>query len=159
MEKRQNPRCNIDLNKSEMMKSMLKGLMIFSTLAIVALIAQSFFVPAEQDDKWVIPEKFLNMENPVSGQLGLGKDMYALHCKSCHGKEGLGDGPKADKLDTEAGDFSSEEFQAQSDGVLFYKTWVGKDEMPAYDKKMSQTEAWACVNYMRKFAERGVKSY
>ena len=141
-----NMKMNMNMNMN-----MLRGLLFCAVLALIAIVTQSFFVPDEQDNPWVVPDKFLNKGNPVSGQLGLGKEMYSLHCKSCHGKEGLGDGPKAEQLDTESGDFTTEEFQAQSDGVLFYKTWAGRDDMPAFDKKMSQTEAWAVVNYMRKF--------
>jgi mono/diheme cytochrome c family protein len=125
--------------------------MLSAVLAFIAILTQSFSTVNEQDEPWVVPEKFVNMDNPIKGQLGLGKDMYSLHCKSCHGKEGLGDGPKAEKLDTPSGDFTDEDFQSQSDGVLFYKTWIGRDDMPAFDKKMSQTEAWAVVNYMRTF--------
>jgi mono/diheme cytochrome c family protein len=134
-----------------MNKRVLKGFLLCATLALVVVVTQSFSGIDTQDDPWVIPDKFLNMDSPVSGQLGLGKDMFKLHCQSCHGKEGLGDGPKAAQLDTESGDFTDEDFQKQSDGVLFYKTWTGHGDMPAFDKKMSQQEAWAVVNYLRKF--------
>jgi len=134
-----------------MKKRTLKGLLLGAAIALIAVMTQSFSGIDQQDDPWVIPEKFLNMDNPVSGQLGLGKDMYALHCQSCHGKEGLGDGPKSAQLDTESGDFTDEDFQKQSDGTLFYKTWTGHGDMPAFDKKMSQSETWAVVNYLRKF--------
>ena len=127
----------------------LKATILFAIILITAATIQSFSTVSEQDDPWEVPEKFLTMDNPISGQLDLGKDMYTQHCKSCHGKEGLGDGPKADQLDTPSGDFTDEEFQAQPDGSLFYKSWVGRDDMPAYDKKMSQTETWAVVNYIR----------
>ena len=46
--------------------------------------------------------------------------------------------------------FSSKEFQAQSDGDIYYKTMFGKDEMPAYEKKVTvPADQWALVAYMR----------
>jgi mono/diheme cytochrome c family protein len=120
-----------------------------TTVAIVGMIGQSF--TSVQDDPWVVPDKFVEMENPIDGQLGLGKDMYNLHCKSCHGKEGLGDGSKAAQLDTPCGDFTTAEFAEQSDGALFYKTLMGRGDMPEFEKKMSHNEIWAVVNYIRTF--------
>ena len=63
---------------------------------------------------------------------------------------GLGDGPKAAQLETFPGDFSTEEFQAQSEGAVYYKSFVGRDEMPNFEKKITDEEdQWAIVNYMR----------
>lgn len=129
----------------------LKIVAPFVLLSFVWVVSQSFSVQNPSNDPWVVPEKFVEMDNPVKGQLGLGKDMYNLHCKSCHGKEGLGDGPKAAQLDTPCGDFTTPEFAEQTDGELFYKTLTGRDDMPSFEKKMSHTEIWAVVNYIRTF--------
>jgi mono/diheme cytochrome c family protein len=64
----------------------------------------------------------------------------------------LGDGSKAAQLKTEPGDFSQSETQAQTDGELFYKTAEGRDDMPAFKKKIpDQDDIWALVHYMRTF--------
>jgi mono/diheme cytochrome c family protein len=107
-------------------------------------------------DEWVVPEKYQNMANPTDPKedLNIGKSLYSKHCQSCHGKEGYGDGKKANEVEGDLGDFSSEEFQAQSDGALFYKTTFGRDDMPEYTKKMPDDEdRWLIVNYMRTLAE------
>ncbi|MFY0687923.1 MAG: cytochrome c [Cyclobacteriaceae bacterium] len=110
------------------------------------------WMPAQEP--WDVPTKYIKMANPTEvddseNQL-IGKQLYMKHCKSCHGKTGLGDGPKAKELDTPSGDFSSADFQAQPDGALFYKTTFGRDDMPAYDKKITSDEdRWLVVNYMR----------
>ena len=103
-----------------------------------------------------MPEKYVTMENPIDADVdkGIGKSLYAKHCKSCHGKEGYGDGPKANEQEGELGDFSSEEYQSQTDGELFYKTTFGRDDMPEYTKKMPDDEdRWLIVNHMRTLAE------
>ena len=78
------------------------------------------------------------------------KNCGQKHCKSCHGGKGLGDGPKAATLKTNPGDFSAAAFQASTDGELFFRTSKGRDEMPAYDKKIPEAnDRWALVAFMR----------
>jgi len=129
----------------------LKLVMIIGVISI-ALVA---FTKVEQD-KWVVPAKYKTMKNPTDpkADVSTSKALYDKHCKSCHGKEGYGDGTKAAGLKGDLGDFSSEEFQKQTDGELFYKTSFGRDDMPAYDKKIPDDEdRWLIVNYMRSLKE------
>ena len=105
---------------------------------------------------WIVPAKYLTMKNPTNPKedLSIGKSLYDKHCKSCHGKEGYGDGPKADEMKGDLGDFSSAKVQKQSDGALFYKTTIGRDDMPEFTKKLPDDEdRWLIVNYMRTLAE------
>ena len=101
---------------------------------------------------WVVPAKYQTMKNPTDPKvdLAIGKSLYSKHCKSCHGSEGYGDGTKANEMKGDLGDFSSKKFQSQTDGALFYKTTFGRDDMPAFNKKLSSDEdRWLIVNYMR----------
>ena len=111
------------------------------------------FVSHKQNDPWPVPDKYQKMANPVksdAASIANGKELYAQHCQSCHGKKGKGDGPKAAQLDTECGDFTTADFQKQPDGALFYKTFEGRKDMPSYKKKIpDQNDIWAVVNYMR----------
>jgi len=118
------------------------------------IIALSSF----QSSEWVVPAKYQKMTNPTDAEdeegLSIGKDLYNKHCKSCHGKEGLGDGTKAAEVKGDLGDFSSAKFQKQSDGALFYKSRIGRDDMPNYEKKIpSEEDMWFVVNYIRSMAE------
>jgi len=129
----------------------LKNLLL---LAVVAFGLVSF--SSIMQDKWVVPDEYKNMKNPTDPEedLAIGKSLYAKHCQSCHGKEGYGDGKKANEVKGDLGDFSSEEFQAQTDGELYYKTTFGRDDMPEYKKKIpSDEDRWLIVNYMRTLAE------
>ncbi len=128
-----------------------KILMIFGLLSVVMLS----FTALDQDE-WVVPEKYQKMKNPTdpNEDQDIGKQLYSKHCQSCHGKTGLGDGKKADEVDGDLGDFSSADFQSQSDGALFYKSYFGRDDMPNYEKKIPDEEdMWLVVNYMRTLAE------
>ncbi|WP_222983846.1 c-type cytochrome [Flagellimonas meishanensis] len=127
------------------------------TTIIIGLLASIYFsFNATVQEEWVVPEKYVNMKNPTdpSVDLDIGKALYSKHCKSCHGKEGYGDGPKAADQKGDLGDFSTSEFQAQTDGELFYKTSFGRNDMPEYTKKMPDDEdRWLIVNYMRTMEE------
>jgi len=121
----------------------------FLTITLVASFMLFSFVDQE---KWVVPAKDKAAKNPVASSkenVNEGKTLYSLHCKSCHGVKGLGDGTKAKGLKGDLGDFSSAAFHAQTDGELFYKTKNGRADMPGYAKKMSDEEIWMTVNYMR----------
>jgi mono/diheme cytochrome c family protein len=124
-------------------------------LALATAITGTGFSFVSQQDKkpWPVPDNYKNMKNPVASDaesIAEGKTLYATHCKSCHGSKGVGDGPKAAQLKTEAGDFSKADFQAQTDGALFYKTSDGRDDMPGFKKKIPDAdERWSLVNYMR----------
>src|SRR5689334_4159828 len=125
-----------------------------AVLVFSATIIMAFRPSPQQAKPWVVPDNFKAMKNPVKFDKTAAAALYSTHCKSCHGKEGLGDGTKAAQLDTKCGDFSSAAFQKQSDGSLFYKTSEGRDDMPSFKKKIPDpNDIWQLVHYMRTFAE------
>lgn len=134
---------------------MKRNIILSTVLAVIIVVGlMSFSVSQEQPKPWPVPAEFKNMKNPVKADaesLQIGKMMYNKHCASCHGKTGLGNGPKARMLETFSGDFSGDFYQNQSDGEHFYKTKMGRGEMPAYDKKVNDEDMWHIVNYMRTF--------
>lgn len=132
-------------NMKKKVSIMVAGLFAFALLA---------FVPKATDQKpWPVPDAAKNKANPVKSDatsIASGKALYNTHCKSCHGTKGKGDGPKAEQLDTESGDFSKATFQAQTDGALFYKTSEGRKDMPSFKKKIPEAnDIWAVVNFLR----------
>ena len=126
-----------------------------TTFVLIAFVMALFaFMPSATDQQpWPVPDKYKKMDNPVKNDaaaLATGKTLWGQHCKSCHGAKGKGDGPKASQLDTDCGDFTKASFQSQTDGELFYKTSEGRKDMPAFKKKIADTnDMWAVVNYMR----------
>lgn len=130
-------------------------LTVVCSIAIV-LFSSGFTLFFQEDPKpWPVPDKNAKMANPLKSDdesLKTGKEVWAKHCQSCHGKQGKGDGSKAAQLKTAAGDFTKADVQKQSDGSLYYKIVEGRDDMPAFKKKIpDQDEIWAVVNYMRTF--------
>ncbi len=129
---------------------------LFSIVAIfltgLLLLAMGLTEPVEQDP-WDIPSKYKKMKNPyadVSDKEQIGRVHYAQHCKSCHGTKGRGDGKKAANLDTPTGDFTVASFKEQSDGEIYYKSFIGRGDMPNFEKKIKDDEdRWLIVNYIR----------
>jgi mono/diheme cytochrome c family protein len=123
-------------------------------VAVAVLLIMLSFTSVLQDNKpWPVPENAKKMKNPVANNaenITIGKNLYAKHCRSCHGKNGEGDGTKAAELKTHPGDFTSSEFQGQTDGELFYKTTEGREDMPEFKKKIASDEdRWILVHYLR----------
>ncbi len=136
---------------------MQKSKNILAILAVITagLVVMAFSMPQDQKKggPWEVPAKYEKMENPYvddASIMKVGKMLWSKHCKSCHGNLGLGDGPKAAQLETFPGDFSTEDFQGQSEGAIYFKSFVGRDEMPNFEKKITDEEdRWAIVNFMR----------
>jgi mono/diheme cytochrome c family protein len=129
----------------------MKTIRLFFLSAAVLLLSATLVA---QPKPWTVPANFKTMKNPVAkddASTKAGKTLYDKNCSSCHGKAGLGDGVKARALKTFPGDFSKAEYQDQADGEHFYKTKTGRGEMPKYEGKMSDTDIWNTVNYMRTF--------
>ena len=129
---------------------------ILFALAILAAFTFTQSANAQGKPKgkeWKVPAADAGKKSKIkagdASAISEGKAIWIKECKSCHGVKGLGDGPKAEKIDISCGDFSSKEFQDLTDGEIFYKTTAGRKPMPSYKEKLSDTERWQVTAYMR----------
>lgn len=134
------------------MKNSVKLTSIFG--AVIFFFSISLSMAQKPGAAWVVPAKYKSMKSTIkAGDASInstGKELYNKNCKSCHGSKGLGDGPKAASLKTSTGDFSSAKFQAYSDGELYYMSYIGRDEMPNFEKKVTdESDRWAVIYYIR----------
>lgn len=138
-------------------KSLRSALAIFTFAALVATVSTDANAQDKPKGKpWAAPESAVKMKNPVksdAASIAEGKELYAQHCKSCHGAKGKGDGTKAEKIDISCGDFASDEAVKATDGELYWKTTEGRKPMPSYKEKLSDNERWAIINYIRTFGK------
>ena len=128
---------------------MKKNVILSLVVLFVVTSAFNYF----QAKPWPVPDKAAKTANPVkndAASVSAGKTLWAQHCSSCHGKTGAGDGNKAAQLKTQPEDFKTTAVQSQSDGSLYYKVSEGRDDMPAFKKKIPDSEdIWNLVNFMR----------
>jgi mono/diheme cytochrome c family protein len=130
----------------------LKTLSVCFALFIAAIFMMSLSV--NRQEPWVIDAKYKSLKNPVKAEaasIAAGKELWNKYCSSCHGKTGLGDGIMAKRITTFPGDFSAASFQSMSDGEIFGKTKLGREEMPKYDGVVADEDIWHLVNYSRTF--------
>jgi mono/diheme cytochrome c family protein len=106
--------------------------------------------------KWDAPASAKQTKNPISvseSSLAAGKKIYFKRCVNCHGKTGNGDGPDASDLGIHPAKFSDPRMREESDGALFWKITHGKKPMPAYESRLSTTDRWNVINYLRTLAK------
>ena len=134
---------------------MKNSIKLFALICImIAFVATNVAMAQKAGGPWTVPAKYKSMKSSVKAGdpsiNSVGKDLYNKNCKSCHGAKGLGDGPKAAGLKTSTGDFSSAKFQANTDADIYYMSFVGRDEMPNFEKKITdEADRWAVVGFIR----------
>ncbi len=123
---------------------------LFAALTVVFAMSLFSFIAAEKKP-WTVPAKYTSMKIQKKGDaasIALGKTLYQKYCKSCHGA-GKGDGPKASSMKTPLGDFTAAAFKSIPDGNKYFMSFVGRDEMPNFEKKVvDEEERWAIINYL-----------
>ncbi|MCX6295520.1 MAG: cytochrome c [Bacteroidetes bacterium] len=133
----------------------------FTFIGILIVALSNSFVLAQGKPKgkeWKVPEADAKKKSEVKSDdatIKAGKDVWSAQCKSCHGAKGLGDGTKAEKIDITCGDFSKTEVQNLSDGSLYWKITEGRKPMPSFAEKLSDTERWQVVAYVRTLKKGG----
>ncbi len=111
-----------------------------------------FALVCYSQDQWKAPESAKEIENPYQGNSiaeQKGKQLYSKLCWTCHGKQGLGDGPAGKNLKPKPKSFASKDVQNQSDGELFWKLSNGKGMMVPYKHSLSEEKRWQLINYIR----------
>ena len=107
--------------------------------------------------KWEAPALQAEKKNPVpanESSLAAGEKVYARRCVACHGQKGNGDGPDAVDLGIHPAKLSDPSTREETDGALFWKITVGKKPMPDYGRRLSPTDRWNVINYLRTLARR-----
>ena len=103
-------------------------------------------------EKWLSPAPTAAKKNPVTStqnSIAAGQKIYSKTCAMCHGKSGDADGPAVIELNIPPARLSDPDLNSESDGALFWKITTGKKPMPAYGKRLSETDRWNLVNYIR----------
>jgi mono/diheme cytochrome c family protein len=106
---------------------------------------------------WAVPPAQVQKQNPVladESSLVAGQKIYMKRCAACHGKTGNGDGPDAVDLGIHPAKFSDPKLREESDGALFWKITVGKKPMPDYGHRLSPTDRWSVINFLRTLARK-----
>jgi Cytochrome c, mono- and diheme variants len=144
-------------------RKLIKTLRIFIlTLSVVALLTFAYWVGSAaaadlMSDKWLSPGPSAARKNPIAPtqqSIAAGQKIYSKTCVMCHGKTGDADGPAVIELNIHPAKLSDPKLANESDGSLFWKIATGKKPMPAFGKRLSETDRWHLVNYIRTLPKR-----
>ncbi|MBW3630525.1 MAG: cytochrome c, partial [Gemmatimonadetes bacterium] len=95
------------------------------------------------------------LRNPFAGTtnagvLARGQFVYATQCVACHGPQGAGNGPVVGPGKFPyAPPVNTSVTAARSDGYLYAVVAAGRGLMPPYGDKITHTDRWAVVSYLR----------
>lgn len=128
---------------------------IFIGLLFLLLVSfektPSIYEPIQQK-KWVAPASADNIVNPLRGDANgaaSGKKLYKMMCFVCHGPKGKGDGMGGAGLTPNPTNFTTEAFQSQTDGAIFWKIAEGRSPMASYKTSIPEKKRWEIINYLR----------
>ena len=106
---------------------------------------------AQSADK-VFPEKVKNLKNPIPPDASVikrGTKIYLKSCWTCHGDNGMGNGPQSREISTNVADFNDDIVRGRTDGELYWWILTGGNDMESFKDLLSEEEVWALVNYIR----------
>lgn len=83
--------------------------------------------------------------------LRLGRVMYERHCAVCHGPTGAANGPVVGpgKFPPLVPTLLAPPATTRTDGYVYAIIRAGRGMMPSYGARITHTERWAIVNYVR----------
>ena len=111
-------------------------------------------------DGWTIPQGAEKESSPLPVNAALlagGQKIFASKCRRCHGPQGRGDGPDADKKHLHHMNLTAADRAAENpDGVVFHKVWNGRSspKMPRFGDELSREQVWAVVAYVQTLRSR-----
>lgn len=104
-----------------------------------------------------IPARYEDMRNTVGHTVSAimrGARLYSRHCASCHGADGKGGGPRAQKASPTLPSLAySIEQPYSTDAYLMWTIMQGGKrfgtDKPAFEGEISERDAWRIIAYMR----------
>jgi len=147
------------LTQGKLMRTLRIFIWVIPVLALVILVnwVNAAFGADSMSDKWLSPAPSAARKNPIAPSqesIAAGQKIYSKTCAMCHGKSGDADGPAVIELNIHPAKLSDPHLTTESDGSLFWKITTGRKPMPAYGKRLSETDRWNLVNYVRTLPKR-----
>ena len=135
-----------------LLRHWLRWIAVLAALAI-AWVATPHFEPLLVD---AYPTSYFHSPTGfTSDTIVEGAQLYPVHCASCHGPDGHGDGPAASGLPLPPADLTAAHLWMHSDGELFW--WLahgiptpdGQPAMPGFANVLSDDQRWALIDFIR----------
>ena len=111
---------------------------------------------AQKNEHWVAPPEAAKRPNPFSSTMSSierGRELYRKHCVACHGTEGRGDGPMAERLTPKPTNLVRAAGH-HSDGEIAWKTETGRGPMPGWKGTISGDDIWHMINFIKSLGKK-----
>jgi mono/diheme cytochrome c family protein len=136
-----------------------QSLKIFGTLILLTCLDTAHATAQQVKQPWKAPASADAVKNPLKptpAGLKDAQELYQKNCVLCHGKTGASNGPAAGSLPQKPANFTDAKMmQKATDGELFWKMTTGRAPMPSWQDKLSETQRWELVNYLRRLTREG----
>jgi mono/diheme cytochrome c family protein len=119
----------------------------------VAIGMSEYYVPSREE-----AEKMTNPVKADATSLANGKRLFAVNCLPCHGdisKKPYAPGAVGKKTLQTPPDLTLDTYKTRTDGSIFATIHFGIRLMPGHGWKISPTDHWDIVNYIRN--QQGIK--
>ncbi|CAG0962352.1 cytochrome c-L [Planctomycetaceae bacterium] len=110
------------------------------------------------------PADFKDKKNALNGNadaIKAGESTFKTACVSCHGTEADGNSDAGKALKPQAGNLRAADFQAMSDGYIFWRITKGGvganisgSAMQAFDAQFTDDQRWQLVAYLRSLSAK-----
>ena len=130
----------------------------FWVLAIFVLVAIGGGLALFAVHRWGAAAKANALKNPqpaTAASVRNGQVLYGQHCLSCHGINADGKGERASSISLAPANLTDgAAIGRESDGLIFWKISEGHEPMPAYKYRLSESDRWDLVNYLRTLSQK-----
>lgn len=111
-------------------------------------------------DGWDDAAQYLKDPYPATAEVQQqGKAIFDVYCIHCHGKEGKGDGPVAQKLPGPPPPYSGPQLRSYTEGriyqVLEYGGAYGNNLMGSHASQLTVDERWKLIRYVQVLQKLG----
>lgn len=98
------------------------------------------------------------LQNPFTQDdteaLSRGASLFASFCRTCHGTDGLGDGPVARHGFPPPPSLSAEHAVEMADGQIFHVITYGQGNMPPHAAQLTRDDRWKVILFLRSLHSR-----
>lgn len=107
------------------------------------------------------PEEYLpivarkTVDTDADSTANVGRGLYAQDCATCHGANGMGNGPASLTMTTKPSNFTRPFFKQYSDAYWFFRISEGVpgSAMPKWREALTETQRWYLVAYLKRFPQ------
>ena len=128
------------------------SLLVFILLAVILSACGPATTSANPvSETPTVPQEYAGKTNPLGVDApSQGAEVFKTYCVSCHGSQGLGDGPASQALDPRPANLAQVNHGA-GDDFLYWRisTGIPGTAMPAWKGVLTDTQIWQVISFIR----------